>query len=44
MTKIAVAFALLLATLSAIPASAAPRDDAQYSAGYQDNAYNRHGW
>ena len=43
-TKIAMAIALLIATLAAVPASAGPREDGQYSPGYQDNAYNRHGW
>jgi len=44
MTKILFAIALVLTALAAVPASAGPRDDAQYSPGYQDNAYNRHGW
>src|SRR5215813_6745259 len=41
MTRIAFAIALVLAGLASIPASAGPGDE-QYSAGYQDNAYNRH--
>jgi len=44
MTKILFAIALALTALATVPASAGPGDDAQYSAGYQDNAYNRHGW
>jgi hypothetical protein len=44
MMKITLALALVVAALATAPASAGPRDDAQYSPGYQDNAYNRHGW
>jgi len=43
MTKLALTIALLIATLSAIPAAAGPRDEGA-SPGYQDNAYNRNGW
>jgi len=43
MTRIAFAIALVIAGLASVPASAGPGDE-QYSAGYQDNAYNRHGW
>ena len=43
MTRIAFAIALVLAGLASVPASAGPGDE-QYSAGYQDNAYNKHGW
>lgn len=44
LTRIALALGLVIATLATVPASAGPRDDGQYSPGYQDNAYNRHGW
>jgi hypothetical protein len=42
MTRIALAIALLMTALASVPASAGP-DDAAYSAGYLDNAYNRTG-
>ena len=42
LTRIAFALALLIAALATVPAFAGPGDE-QYSPGYQDNAYNRHG-
>jgi hypothetical protein len=44
MTRIVLALTLVIAALASVPASAGPREDGQYSPGYQDNAYNRHGW
>jgi hypothetical protein len=43
LAKITLAIAVAISLLATVSASAGPGDE-QYSSGYLDNAYNKHGW
>jgi hypothetical protein len=43
LAKITLAIAVAISLLATVSASAGPGDE-QYSSGYLDHAYNKHGW